>query len=156
MNEPFLGGMGSFTLSCMVIAYLQSYYKSPTSDPGGAYLSFHLINFFSLYCERFDFTNVGISIRKGGFFFLKDQKIFDEYHNGILSIENPMEPSKDLALNTREFELIRQDWSKIYSKLLKHSEIRPDESFIMKSGLLTRYPSSLHPLPIKGRQDLIL
>ena len=60
MHKPYKGGIGSFVLINMIVAYLQSHYKKGNKP---LYLQDHIIKFFEFYTNKLNFTEVGISIR---------------------------------------------------------------------------------------------
>ena len=62
LNETYHGGVGSFLLTMLVTSYLQREYKKGGTDKID--LGRHLINFFELYGQIFNYEHVGISIRK--------------------------------------------------------------------------------------------
>ena len=72
LNETYSGGVGSFLLTMLVTSYLQRKYKEGGTDKMD--LGRHLISFFELYGQLFNYDNVGISIRKEGSYFDKDKR----------------------------------------------------------------------------------
>lgn len=76
LNETFTGGVSSFLLTLMVVSYLQRRYKESGTD--NMTLGHHLMEFFHLYGTKFNYDEVGISIREGGFYFKKVQRGFDD------------------------------------------------------------------------------
>lgn len=102
LNETYTGGIGSFLLTMLVTSYLQRQYKQSmnlrrmNSDEHVSTekmdLGRHLIEFFNLYGQQFNFERVGISIRKEGSYFLKEKRGWngrDEKTMNRLSVENP-------------------------------------------------------------------
>lgn len=60
----------------------------------------HLIEFFNLYGMNFNYERIGLSIRKEGSYFLKDQRGWagrDEKSMNRLCVENPQDPSVDIG-----------------------------------------------------------
>ena len=52
----------------------------------------HLIDFFDLYGKLFNYEEIGISIRKEGFYFTKESRewqAWDDRSRGRLCVENP-------------------------------------------------------------------
>jgi len=74
LNDTYTGGIGSFVLSVMIVSFLQHRQKilafqqlsSATWNLGSL-----LIEFFHLYGVKFNYAEVGISIRSGGSYFRK-------------------------------------------------------------------------------------
>ena len=72
-------------------------------------LSDHLINFFRLYGVDFNYRKLGISVRKEGFYYKRDDKGFD---NGslartTLSLENPVNPDINVTRAAHQFHKIK-------------------------------------------------
>lgn len=72
LNETYHGGVGSFLLTMLVTSYLQREYKKGGTDKID--LGRHLVQFFDLYGQTFNYENVGISIRKEGSYFSKEKR----------------------------------------------------------------------------------
>ena len=72
LNEPYHGGVGSFLLTMLVVSYLQRKYKLGNTDRID--LGKHLIDFLELYGTQFNYEDVAISIREGGFYFKKEER----------------------------------------------------------------------------------
>ena len=74
LNDTYTGGIGSFVLSVMIVSFLQQRQKilafqqisSATWNLGSL-----LVEFFHLYGVKFNYEEVGISIRDGGSYFQK-------------------------------------------------------------------------------------
>ena len=58
LNETYHGGVGSFLLTMLVTSYLQREYKKGGTDKID--LGRHLVQFFDLYGQTFNYENVGI------------------------------------------------------------------------------------------------
>lgn len=98
MNETYSGGVGSFLLTMMVTSYLQREYKKGGTDIID--LGRHLINFFELYGQTFNYEDVGISIRKQGTYFSKEDRGWTGHTDAQrfrLSVENPQDPEVDIG-----------------------------------------------------------
>jgi non-canonical poly(A) RNA polymerase PAPD5/7 len=56
------------------------------------------MDFLFLYGTQFNYEEVGISIRKGGFYFSKMKRQWMDTRNLFkLSVENPQDPTMDLG-----------------------------------------------------------
>lgn len=98
LNETFHGGMSSFVLTLLIISYLQESRKDPKNE--ASLLSEHLINFFHLYGVRFNYNELGISIRNGGTYFLREGRdwlAMNRNKSVTLCVENPQDPTIDLG-----------------------------------------------------------
>mmetsp|Transcript_22981 Transcript_22981/g.20420 ORF Transcript_22981/g.20420 Transcript_22981/m.20420 type:complete len:163 (+) Transcript_22981:309-797(+) len=98
LNETFHGGMSSFICTLIIISYLQESQKEPKNQ--GLLLSEHLIAFFHLYGVRFNYNELGISIRNGGTYFVREMRGWLATNRNkpvTLSVENPQDTSVDLG-----------------------------------------------------------
>ena len=97
LNETFYGGMSSFICTILIISYLQEIKKENNNED--LLLSQHLLNFFYLYGVKFNYNELGISIRNGGTYFLRSTKGWESQNNNkvTLWVENPQDPSVDLG-----------------------------------------------------------
>ena len=78
LNETFTGGVSSFLLFNLVLAFLQ--YKNKTEisnfnqNSNQLNLGQLLVDFFQFYGFEFNYDEIGISVRYGGFFYKKKDK----------------------------------------------------------------------------------
>lgn len=96
MNEVFTGGLGSYSIVCLAISFLQMHPKIRRGeiDPDRN-LGVLVMDFFELYGCYFNYQEVGISVRDGGTYFSKRQRGWlNDYRSGLLSIEDPADPCK--------------------------------------------------------------
>lgn len=92
LNETYSGGVGSFLLTMLVVSYLQQKYKEGNTERVD--LGKHLMDFLYLYGVQFNYEEVGISVRKGGFYFSKFRRGWMDTKNPYkLSVENPQDPT---------------------------------------------------------------
>jgi len=96
MNEVYTGGLGSYSIVCLVISFLQMHPKIRRGEINpDQNLGVLLIEFFELYGKYFNYQNTGISIRAGGTYYGKRQRgWFIDWKTGLLSIEDPADPSE--------------------------------------------------------------
>ena len=80
-----------------MISYLQEIKKESNNED--LLLSQHLLNFFYLYGAKFNYNELGISIRNGGTYFLRSAKGWNSQNTNKVSlcVENPQDPSVDLG-----------------------------------------------------------
>ena len=73
LNEPYTGGVGSFLLQLMIVAFLQHRERDAVNFKRlGVYnLGALLLEFLQLYGIEFNYFSTGISVRYDGFFFPK-------------------------------------------------------------------------------------
>ena len=91
MNEVFSGGLGSYSIVCLAVSFLQMHPKIRRGeiDPSKN-LGVLVMEFFELYGWYFNYQEVGISIRDGGSYFSKARRGWqDSNRPHLLSIEDP-------------------------------------------------------------------
>lgn len=94
MNEVYTGGLGSFSIVCLAVSFLQMHPKIRRGeiDPSKN-LGVLVMEFFELYGCYFNYNEVGISVRDGGSYYNKAQRGWSDYRSpGLLSIEDPGDP----------------------------------------------------------------
>lgn len=99
MNEVYLGGLGSYSIICMVVSFLQRHPKVATGQIlSEENLGVLVVEFFELYGKRFNYDNVGISINGNGKYFHKlDRGWQRPGQSYLLSIEDPTDSDNDIA-----------------------------------------------------------
>ncbi|RDW60392.1 putative topoisomerase family protein TRF4 [Aspergillus mulundensis] len=131
LNEVATGGLGGFSITCLVTSLLQHMPR------GNLYpnLGDVLMAFFQFYGRDFDFETRGIRMNPPGYFDkvrnqsiiphhasadLKMQRVYGVYkaNNGSrLSIEDPNNPDNDISGGTREIALIFKSFSEAHHLL---------------------------------------
>ncbi|CCM06442.1 uncharacterized protein FIBRA_08704 [Fibroporia radiculosa] len=99
MNEVYTGGLGSYSIVCLVISFLQMHPKIRRGeiDPSKN-LGVLVMEFFELYGCYFNYKEVGISIREGGTYFNKTERGWQDFSQPrLLSIEDPGDLSNDIS-----------------------------------------------------------
>ena len=77
LNETYHGGLSSYLITLLVISYLQEISKYEMKRK--LLLSEHLMNFFDLYGTKFNYRELGLSIRKGGFYFKRSDRDWENF-----------------------------------------------------------------------------
>ncbi|KAH9952027.1 hypothetical protein B0H21DRAFT_10348 [Amylocystis lapponica] len=99
MNEVYTGGLGSYSIVCLAISFLQMHPKIRRGeiDPSRN-LGILVMEFFELYGCYFNYSEVGISLRDGGTYYNKAERGWLDYGQPrLLSIEDPGDPSNDIS-----------------------------------------------------------
>jgi non-canonical poly(A) RNA polymerase PAPD5/7 len=73
LNESYTGGISSFLLFNLLFAYIQ--YTTKENDSSIKTLGHLLTGFLQFYSFVFNYEEVGISIRHGGFFYKKSERL---------------------------------------------------------------------------------
>ncbi|KAF4576374.1 hypothetical protein EYR36_001028 [Pleurotus pulmonarius] len=109
MNEVFTGGLGSYSIVCLAISFLQMHPKIRRGeiDPDKN-LGVLVVEFFELYGCYFYYEEVGISVREGGSYYSKMRRGWLDYYNkGLLSIEDPVDPTNDISKGSFSFQKVK-------------------------------------------------
>ena len=116
MNEVFSGGLGSYSIVCLAISFLQMHPKIRRGeiDPSKN-LGVLVMEFFELYGCYFNYTETGISLRDGGTYFNKSDRGWASYEKSLLSIEDPGDPCES-TLAPRDVYELRNVQRMIYPK----------------------------------------
>ncbi|KAK4685567.1 non-canonical poly(A) RNA polymerase PAPD5/7, partial [Tremellales sp. Uapishka_1] len=140
MNEVFTGGIGSYAVICMVVNFLQVHPKLRRSelDPMEN-LGTLLIEFFELYGRNFNYDEVGISIRKGGFYFNKRSRGWIWNNQPfLLSIEDPQDKDNDISKGSFGIRQVKMTLAGAYDLLQAKLFERSAQLSGSRSGRLSR------------------
>ncbi|KAK7019515.1 hypothetical protein R3P38DRAFT_2631942 [Favolaschia claudopus] len=137
MNEVYTGGLGSYAIVCLVISFLQMHPKIRMGhiDPDRN-LGVLVVDFFELYGRRFNYEEVGISLRDGGSYFVKRQRGWGWNESwggggrkgGMLSIEDPGDPTNDISSGSYNFQTVKKNLAGAHEILTA--------TIYMRSGIL--------------------
>lgn len=96
MNEVYTGGLGSYSIVCLAVSFLQMHPKIRRGEIDAARnLGVLVMEFFELYGCYFNYEEVGISVRNGGSYYSKHSRGWHDYYKrNLLSIEDPTDPCK--------------------------------------------------------------
>jgi non-canonical poly(A) RNA polymerase PAPD5/7 len=95
LNEVFSGGLGSYSIVCLAVSFLQMHPKLRGGEiDADKNMGVLLMEFFELYGFYFNYDEVGISLRDGGTYYNKQQRGWLENATYRLSIEDPADPSE--------------------------------------------------------------
>ncbi|XP_018455906.1 uncharacterized protein LOC108827054 [Raphanus sativus] len=170
LNEVYSGGIGSYALLAMLIAFLK-YLKDGRSPPEHN-LGVLLVKFFDFYGRKLNTADVGVSCKKGGSFFSKYNKGFlNTARPGLISIEDPQTPENDIGKNSFNYFQIRSAFSMALSTLTNTKAIlalgpnrsilgtiiRPDRILLERKGgkngdvtFNSLLPGAGEPLPMSA------
>eukprot|EP01130_Rhizamoeba_saxonica_P002001 TRINITY_DN11812_c0_g1_i1.p1 TRINITY_DN11812_c0_g1~~TRINITY_DN11812_c0_g1_i1.p1 ORF type:complete len:393 (-),score=62.35 TRINITY_DN11812_c0_g1_i1:106-1257(-) len=134
LNETWSGGIGSYTLVIMIISYLQLHTKNKgkvVSDNEN--LAHLLTGFFHYYGNQFDYITNAISILEGGRYFPKASRDWlNQNAPGLLSIEDPHNPTIDMGCASYQIERAKEAFSEAYHTLNNLDLYNTDVSIIGK------------------------
>ncbi|KAK8845409.1 hypothetical protein IAR55_006122 [Kwoniella newhampshirensis] len=144
MNEVYSGGLGSYSVICMVISFLQVHPKLRRSemDPEEN-LGTLLVEFFELYGRHFNYQEVGLSIRRGGFYYLKSSRGWLRPNQSfLLSIEDPQDRDNDISGGSFGIRQVKATLAGAYELLLMRLFERAE---VMSGRASGRKPRDLDP-----------
>jgi len=127
LNNPWSGGIGSYTLVLMIINYLQLHAREGDS------LANHLTGFFRLYGKLYDYKHSVISVKGQGSYLSKAAKGWDNPERpNLLSVEDPHCPENDVGALAFQIDKVKEAFSDAYDQLLSaypsllvHYEVSP-------------------------------
>ncbi|MGK3735835.1 MAG: non-canonical poly(A) RNA polymerase PAPD5/7 [Bacillariaceae sp.] len=127
LNQPYSGGVGSFLLQMMILAFLQHRERDAFNNrrPSIYNLGALLVEFFEFYSTDFNFILTGISVRFDGFFFPKgasDRKknFWQPQRPFSVAMENPLDPTFDVGSASFRIDLVQRSFDVAFKVLLCH------------------------------------
>ncbi|KAF8275075.1 Nucleotidyltransferase [Lactarius quietus] len=112
MNEVFSGGLGSYSIICLAVSFLQMHPKIRRGEINPARnLGVLVMEFFEHYGCYFNYHEVGISLRDGGTYFSKVQRGWMDYKQSLLSIEDPADSTNDISKGSYNIARVRQTFA---------------------------------------------
>lgn len=164
MNEVFSGGLGSYSVICLVLNFLQLHPKIRRSEMNPLNnLGVLLMEFFELYGRSFNYNDVGISLRRGGSYYSKRQRGWANFNNQawLLSIEDPQDVENDISKTSfgiREVKLVLAGAYDILGGVLadRNQQLKKGQIGHLHPSELTILGSILgeHPKAVKFRSHL--
>ncbi|GAA5913438.1 hypothetical protein JCM6882_001961 [Rhodosporidiobolus microsporus] len=113
MNEVFTGGLGSYSIICMVISFLQLHPRIQTSHINpNRNLGLLFVEFLELYGKHFNYDEAGITLRgRGGYYNKHDKGWWRAQQPYLLSIEDPNDPQNDVSGGSHAIIRVRQTFA---------------------------------------------
>lgn len=137
LNEVYSGGIGSYALLTMLMAMLRSINEREAFREHN--LGVLLVQFFDFYGRKLNTSDVGVSCRGAGIFYLKRDKGFlNQGRPSLISIEDPQTPENDIGKNSFNYFQIRSAFAMAFTTLTNTKAIMglgPNRSIL---GLLIR------------------
>ena len=135
LNEVFTGGLGGFSIICLVVSMMQrmsddQYYKTSQNPDYGSLL----LKFLDDYGNKFDMRSTGIVMDPPGLYDkIRNPKSFQNASN--LTIIDPNNPNNDISGGSREvhavFEVFRKAHAHIVQLMAKvHAGKDAGDSFL--------------------------
>ncbi|KAF2841114.1 hypothetical protein M501DRAFT_1000274 [Patellaria atrata CBS 101060] len=131
LNEVFSGGIGGFTVTCLVTSLLQLMPAVQSKDMAETeYLADILMEFFDLYGNKFDIATTAISMRPAGY--LPKARLND--NETRLSIENPNMQGSDISSGSKDVLLVFKCFSEALKGLWNRMLLLHDSDFSSRQG----------------------
>jgi non-canonical poly(A) RNA polymerase PAPD5/7 len=156
LNEPYTGGVGSYMLQLMIVAFLQQrerYAVNVHPETRTPYnLGTLLLEFLELYGEQLNYYTTGISVRHDGFFFPKgarDRKdaFFRPDKPAMLAIENPLDPTQDVGMSSFRYQMVQRAFAVACKTLLALVTASPQYEPELIDNVPSRLAEILPPTP---------
>ncbi|KAK1836734.1 hypothetical protein QBC39DRAFT_337122 [Podospora conica] len=118
LNEPASGGIGGFSVICLVISMLQQMPQiQARSMDSGHHLGELLLNFLDLYGNKFNYRTTAISVNPPEYI-AKNRVPNITYRNpDRLAIIDPNDPGNDISGGSQLFPLIQNLFREAHDKL---------------------------------------
>ncbi|KAH9813856.1 hypothetical protein DFH28DRAFT_1096076 [Melampsora americana] len=160
MNEVYSGGLGSYSIICLVISFLQLHPKIQRGDiDPNKNLGVLLLEFFELYGKHYNFDETGISVRQGGSYFSKIKRGWQrERQPYLLSIEDPADSTNDISGGSHNILGVRSVFSGAFDLLCatlyhRHSLQMSRADAISSRRLQTSRPLLAVPKPNQANEE---
>jgi len=102
LNEVFSGGLGGFSVACLVVSMLQLMPKAQSQNLNGD-IGGLLLSFFELYGKKFDMTNNCISLNPPGYYAKDNPKSIGKEKWSII---DPNNDENDISAGSTQAPLI--------------------------------------------------
>lgn len=103
LNEVHTGGVGGFTIICLVVSMFQLMPPQQSGNPRGR-LGELLLNFLDLYGNRFDRHTTGIRMNPPGYFNKRTDHCPAKINPTGLTIIDPNRPDNDISGGSKQIE----------------------------------------------------
>jgi non-canonical poly(A) RNA polymerase PAPD5/7 len=125
LNEPYSGGVGSYMLQLLIVAFLQHRERDAVNFKRASLpnLGSLLLEFFELYGCEFNYLITGISVRNDGFYFPKGasdrkQVFWQQLRPLMVALENPLDSTHDVGSSSFRFQIVQRSFATAYKILL--------------------------------------
>jgi non-canonical poly(A) RNA polymerase PAPD5/7 len=151
-NEVFRGGIGSYSLTLMIVSFLQLHPREDSISPR-ANLGVLLLEFFELYGRHFNYLTVGIRVKGGGSYVRKDMlcRQMGDGHRSILCIEDPLNPTNDIGKSSYLVMEIRNAFEQAF--LVLGQAVGPSTVFVKQTDSILGRIVKVTDAVVKLRQE---
>ena len=117
LNDTYSGGVGSFLLQLMLLSHLH-HHPAQTHDCN---LGLLLLSFFDTYGNQLNYQSVGISLSPPSFYNKHDRSRYNPQRPLLLSVENPLDSTHDVGVNSFGVMRVRRAMQYGYGRLVERS-----------------------------------
>ncbi|KAI0191884.1 hypothetical protein F4808DRAFT_381558 [Astrocystis sublimbata] len=151
LNEPVNGGLGGFSIICMVVHVLQTMPQVQSRSMTDDHLGEVLMQFLDYYGNRFNYEKVAIRMDPPGI--LNKAKASSVVYRNLdrISIIDPNNPENDISGGSSSFYVIKDAFAKAYQTLqsgmmqaAKETSLTPTDPIRRRKGDVRK--TLLHPL----------
>ena len=156
LNEVFTGGIGSFSLTLLVVSFLQLHPRLQHRQiKAEENLGILLIDFLELYGRHFNYPKTGISLKNNGRYFCKSSRGWIvPGRPSLLALEDPQDRDNDVGRNSFNIMAVRQALEFGYSTLVSQCLSRLHRSGDEKPDSILGHILQLTPEMIARRKRL--
>ena len=117
LNEVFTGGLGGFSITCLVVSMMQHMpeIQSGSIDPEQHYGDL-LLNFLDLYGNKFDITQTGITMNPPSYFDKIRYPAIKQNANN-LTIIDPNNPNNDISGGSRNIRQVLDCFRSVHAAI---------------------------------------
>lgn len=115
LNEVFNGGLGGFSIICLVVNMLEMLPELQSASASSHYGAL-LLEFLNLYGNKFDIKTVGITMNPPSYF-SKINNPRNSQNNQRLTIIDPNDAQNDISGGTREINSVLQCFRHVHAQL---------------------------------------
>ncbi|EPE08598.1 poly rna polymerase cid14 [Ophiostoma piceae UAMH 11346] len=120
LNEPVNGGIGGFSVICLVVSMLQMMPPMQSKDMVGQnHLGDLLMHFFDLYGNKFNYEATAISLNPPGYIPKSKVRNFTYKNPDRLSIIDPNNEDNDISGGSKNTPAIMREFAEAYDALQK-------------------------------------
>ncbi|KAL8314906.1 hypothetical protein RB601_002707 [Gaeumannomyces tritici] len=141
LNEPVNGGLGGFSVICLVVSMLQMMpeVQSRAILPG-QHLGELLLHFFDLYGNKFQYQKMAISLKPPRYVPKNKVQTFAYKNSDRFSIIDPNDPENDISGGSSNSHTVQEAFSRAYDQL------RDRIAFLARSPVNAPFSSVLEPI----------
>ncbi|ODQ64084.1 Nucleotidyltransferase, partial [Nadsonia fulvescens var. elongata DSM 6958] len=136
MNNVHNGGMGGFSVICIVYSFLKLHPKVASGyiDPSEN-LGVLLIEFFELYGKHFNYDMVALRMKEGcGYFSKRTNPEMQGKNSFILAIEDPNDSSNNISRGTYNIRFLKKAFAGAYGLLTQRCYDLEDMTYKERIG----------------------